>query len=165
MGTNAKLLIQFEHHLADYDRFDGEFYDEQIDTWDSSIGEAGRPGILTVFSGGSYGAAQRGDGPHGPAPRLRVTDALAKVNRAVPGLAAGYDGTAWLDHWPSDPWTHGSYAAFEPGQFTRYWGFVGRPEGRLLFGGEHTALAAQGFLDGAVASGERCATEVVALTR
>jgi monoamine oxidase len=163
MGTNAKLLLQFRRHLSHYDRFNGEFYDEDVDTWDSSIDEPGRPGILTVFSGGSYGAAQRGHGPHGPAPRPRVTQALAKLNCAVPGLAAGFDGDAWLDHWASDPWTHGSYAAFEPGQFTRYWGFVGRPEGRILFGGEHTALAAQGFLDGAVASGERCATEVAAL--
>jgi monoamine oxidase len=164
MGTNAKLLLQFRRHLAHYDRFNGEFYDEQVDTWDSSITEPGRPGILTVYSGGSYGAAQRGHGSHAPAPRPRVAAALARIGRAVPGLAAGFDGNAWLDHWASDPWTHGSYAAFEPGQFTRYWGFVGRPEGRILFGGEHTALAAQGFLDGAVASGERCAAEVASLT-
>ncbi len=165
MGTNAKLLLQFRRHLSHYGRFDGEFYDEHVDTWDSSVGERGRPGILTVFSGGSYGAAQTGTGPHAPAPRGRVRDALARVSAAVPGLGAGYDGTGWLDHWASDPWTHGSYAAFEPGQYTRWWGFVGRPEGRLLFGGEHTALAAQGFLEGAVVSGERCAEEAAALTR
>jgi monoamine oxidase len=165
MGTNAKLLLQFRRHLSHYDRFNGEFYDEDVDTWDSSIAEPGRPGILTVYSGGSYGAGQRGHGPHGPAPRPRVAAALAKVGRAVPGLAAGFDGEAWLDHWASDPWTHGSYAAFEPGQYTRYWGFVGRPEGRLLFGGEHTSLSAQGFLEGAVRSGERCAREAAALTR
>jgi len=163
MGTNAKLLIQFRRHLGHYDDFNGEFYDEQVDTWDSSIDEPGRPGLLTVYSGGSYGAAQRGLAPHGPAPRARVDAALRKVSRAVPGLAAGFDGDAWLDHWASDPWTHGSYAAFEPGQYTRWWGFVGRPEGGVLFGGEHTALAAQGYLDGAVASGERCAAEVAAL--
>ena len=163
MGTNAKLLLQFRRHLSHYDRWNGEFYDEDVDTWCSSIDERGRPGLLTVYSGGSYGAAQRGRGPHAPAARPRVAKALAKIGRAVPGLAAGFDGDAWLDHWASDPWTRGSYAAFEPGQFTRYWGFVGRPEGRILFGGEHTALAAQGFLDGAVASGERCAKEVAAL--
>ncbi|HTR75148.1 MAG TPA: FAD-dependent oxidoreductase [Solirubrobacterales bacterium] len=164
MGTNAKLLIQFRRHLGHYDRFDGEYTDEAIDTWDSSLAERGRPGLLTVFSGGSYGARQRGRVPHGPAPRPRVDAALARVTRAVPGLAAGFDGAkTWLDHWTSDPWTHGSYAAFEPGQYTRYWGFIGRPEGRILFGGEHTALPAQGFLEGAVASGERCAAEVAAL--
>jgi monoamine oxidase len=165
MGTNAKLLLQFRRHLSHYDRWNGEFYDEQVDTWCSSTDEPGRPGLLTVYSGGSYGAAQSGPHPHGPAPRGRVRGALSRISRAVPGLAPGYDGNAWLDHWTADPWTHGSYAAFEPGQYTRYWGFVGRPEGRLLFGGEHTALAAQGFLEGAVASGERCAAEAAALAR
>ena len=100
--------------------------------------------------------------PAPPDPALSVNVAGLSFPNPV-GLAAGFDGNAWLDHWASDPWTHGSYAAFEPGQFTRYWGFVGRHEGRLLFGGEHTALAAQGFLDGAVASGERCALEVARL--
>jgi monoamine oxidase len=164
MGTNAKLLLQFRRHLSHYDRWNGEFYDEQIDTWCSSTDERGRPSLLTVYSGGSYGTAQRGPVPHGPAPRGRVDTALARISRAVPGLAAGHEGQGWLDHWASDPWTHGSYAAYEPGQYTRYWGFVGRPEGRLLFGGEHTCLSAQGFLEGAVRSGERCAAEAARLT-
>ncbi|HJZ37029.1 MAG TPA: FAD-dependent oxidoreductase [Solirubrobacterales bacterium] len=166
MGTNAKLLLQFRHGLSDYDRpWNGEFYDEQIDTWCSSTDEPGRQSLLTVYSGGSYGADQRGPHPHGPAPPRRIHDALGRISKSVPGLGAGWDGDAWLDHWASDPWTHGSYAAFEPGQYTRYWGFVGRPEGRLLFGGEHTELGAQGFLEGAVRSGERCATEAAALAR
>ncbi len=164
MGTNAKLLLQFRRHLSHYDGWNGEFYDEQIDTWDSSLGERGRPGLLTVFSGGRHGAAQSGPTSHGPAPHPRAAAALRTVSRAVPGLGAGYDGTGWLDHWASDPWTHGSYAAYEPGQFTRYWGFAGRREGRLLFGGEHTALSAQGYLEGAVRSGERCAAEIAAMT-
>lgn len=166
MGTNAKLLLQFRRHLSHYGRrWNGEFYDEEIDTWRSSTDERGRPSLLTVYSGGGYGAAQRGPTPHGPAPHGRVRDAIGRISTAVPGLAAGYDGDGWLDHWASDPWTHGSYAAFEPGQYTRYWGFVGRPEGRLLFGGEHTCLSAQGFLEGAVRSGERCAAEAAALAR
>jgi monoamine oxidase len=163
MGTNAKLLLQFRRPLASFDRWNGEFYDEQIDTWRSSTDEPGRRSLVTVFSGGRHGVAQRGHGPHAPAPRPRVRDALTRISRSVPGLARGWDGDAWLDHWASDPWTHGSYAAFEPGQYTRYWGFVGEPEGGILFGGEHTALAAQGFLEGAVRSGERCAAEAARL--
>jgi monoamine oxidase len=163
MGTDAKLLLQFRRRLSDYDRWNGEFYDEEIDTWRSSTDERGRRSLLTVYSGGSYGAAQRGPTSHGPAPHERVRETLGRISRSVPGIAGEWDGDAWLDHWASDPWTHGSYAAFEPGQFTRWWGFVGRPEGRLLFGGEHTALAAQGFLEGAVRSGERCAKEAAVL--
>jgi len=164
MGTNTKVLLQFRRHLDRYGRrWNGEFYDEEIDTWCSSTDERGRPSLLTVYSGGSYGAAQSGPTPHGPAPHERVCAALGRISRAVPELTAGQEGDAWLDHWASDPWTHGSYAAFEPGQYTRYWGFAGRPEGRLLFGGEHTSLSAQGFLEGAVRSGERCAQEAAVL--
>jgi monoamine oxidase len=162
MGTNAKLLLQFRRHLQSYDDFDGEYYDEHLDTWDSSLAERGAPGLLTVFSGGRRGADYPATRPHAPAPARVVAATTAAISRAVPGLAAGYDGHSWLDHWASDPWTHGSYAAFEPGQFTRYWGFVGLPEGAVHFGGEHTATAAQGFLEGAVRSGERCAGEVAA---
>jgi monoamine oxidase len=163
MGTNAKILIQFDHHLGHYDRFDGVYSDEHVDTWNSSIDEAGTAGLLTVYSGGRTGARYPVDSPHGPAPAAIVRRTTEAISRAVPGLARGYDGNAWLDHWASDPWTHGSYAAFLPGQFTRYFGFVGLAEGGVHFGGEHnTATAALGYLEGAVRSGERCAREVAA---
>jgi monoamine oxidase len=61
-----------------------------------------------------------------------------------------------------DPFTRGSYAAFGPGQITRYWRFVGLAEGRVHFAGEHTSMWAQAFLDGAVSSGRRAAREVLA---
>ena len=162
MGTNAKVLIQFDEHLGHYDAFNGQYYDAHIDTWDSSIAESGRPGLLTVYSGGRTGAGYPVKEPHATAPAGVVRRTAAAISRAVPGLAAGYDGNSWLDHWVDDPWAHGSYAAFLPGQFTRYWGFVGLPEGSLHFGGEHTSMAAQGYLEGAVRSGERCAREVAA---
>jgi monoamine oxidase len=80
----------------------------------------------------------------------------------LPGLAGGFNGRAWTDHWAADRWVHGSYAAFMPGQFTRYYGYAGRPEGRVHFAGEHTATTNQGYLEGAVESGERAAEEIVA---
>ena len=164
MGTNAKLLLQFRRHLSHYGRWNGEFYDEEIDTWRSSTDERGRPvPAHRLLRRQLRRRPARAATPHGPAPHGRVRAALGRIGKAVPGLAAGYVGDGWLDHWASDPWTHGSYAAFEPGQYTRYWGFVGRPEGRLLFGGEHTCLSAQGYLEGAVRSGERCAAEAAAL--
>ena len=65
----------------------------------------------------------------------------------VHGLPDAYNGRSWLDEWVADPWTHGFYAAFRPDQYTRYYGFIGRPEGRVHFGGEHTSLASQGYLE------------------
>ncbi len=60
---------------------------------------------------------------------------------------------------------HGSYAAFGPGQVTRFWGLLQRPAGRIVFAGEHTSTRAQGYLEGAVESGERAARQVAALLR
>lgn len=80
----------------------------------------------------------------------------------LPGLVEGYIGRAWVDHWSADPWVRGAYAVYLPGQYTKYYGFVGLAEGRVHFGGEHTATAYQGYLEGAVRSGERCAREIVA---
>ena len=126
--------------------------------------QRGRPGLLTVYSGGRRGAGYTARArthlrrPRSSAIRRR------QISRAVPGLPpATTAAPGWTTG--SDPWTHGSYAAFRPGQFTRYWGFVGMPEGGCHFGGEHTAMAAQGFLEGAVRSGERCAREVSARVR
>ena len=83
----------------------------------------------------------------------------------IAGIAAGFNGRAWTDRWVADPWARGSYAAFLPGQYTRYYGYVGRPEGAIHFAGEHTATDNQGYLEGAVESGERCAEEVLAAVR
>jgi monoamine oxidase len=80
----------------------------------------------------------------------------------LPGLRADFLGRAHVDHWSRDPWTWGSYAAFLPGQYTRFAGFAGRSEGGVHFAGEHTApLVDQGYLNGAVRTGVRAAGEVL----
>lgn len=161
MGTNAKLLIQFKESLQQYAGFDGVYSDESLETWNSAGVGRRSAGLLAVYSGGRVGSGYDVDLPHSPASASLVGRLIAAISRAVPGLSRGYDGTSWMDHWSGDPWTHGSKSAFLPGQFTRYYGLVGRAEGRLHFGGEHTAMDAQGTLEGAVRSGERCAQEVL----
>ena len=69
---------------------------------------------------------------------------------------------AFAYNWTADPWARGSYAAFLPGQTTRFAPIIKRPEGGIHFAGEHTSVAFQGFLEGAVVSGERAAREVLA---
>jgi monoamine oxidase len=79
-----------------------------------------------------------------------------------PGLDRDFTGRAHLDAWVHNPWSHGSYAAFLVGQYTRFVARVraGR-EGGVHFAGEHTATAQQGYIDGAVRSGERVARELL----
>ena len=86
---------------------------------------------------------------------------LNRINAAIPGSRAHFNGHAWADLWPHDPWTQGSYAAFGPGQYTRFWGGLGKAEGNVHFAGEATSTYSQGFLNGGVESGDRTAVEIM----
>lgn len=163
MGTNAKVILQFRERPEHFGNWNGELTTDQpfLDTWQSSLGQPGRAGLITVYSGGRVGAGYPGHRPHGPAPPAVVRETLAALDRAVPGISRQFNGRAWLDNWSADPWTHGSYAAFLPGQYTEFYGVIKSPEGGVHFAGEQTSDAYQGFLEGAVASGERCAREIL----
>ena len=63
--------------------------------------------------------------------------------------------------WLRDPWTHGSYSFPRPGEVRRVGRLMHQPfRGRLHFAGEHTSVNFQGFMEGAVRSGERVAGEI-----
>src|SRR6185436_15605847 len=89
------------------------------------------------------------------------------LDRIYPGArararrtSAGY--VAHLEHWPSNPLTHGSYTANHPGYFTTIADNEAKPVGNLFFAGEHTSsfYEWQGFMEGAALSGLRAAGEV-----
>ena len=83
----------------------------------------------------------------------------------VLGVIAGRLGVrSWLDSWVDDPWVKGSYAAFLPGQWTSFFGYMGRPQGNVHFAGEHTSTYSQGYLNGGVETGLRAAREVIHAT-
>ena len=169
MGTNAKVLMQFNERPQRYGDWNGYAASDEpfLQTWESTLGEPGPGSVLTTFFGGRSGAeGLAADEPHAPTLPAEGVRNLASLTRGgamgLAGLGAGFNGRAWTDHWVSDPWAGGSYAAFLPGQYTRYHGYVGRPEGRIHFAGEHTAMANQGYMEGAVESGERAAQEIAA---
>ena len=87
---------------------------------------------------------------------------LKQIEPVLPGLSAQWNGKATLDHWTSYPWTRGSYSYWKVGQYTRFAGSEGRPEGKCHFAGEHTSIDFQGYLNGAVETGQRAAAEVLA---
>ncbi len=172
MGTNAKVMLQFDRRPREYGDWNGYMGSDDpfLLTWESTLGEPGQTSIVTTFFGGRSGAgglvADAAHGPTVPRELRRVRGALTQGGRMrLPGLADGFNGRAWTDHWVADPWARGSYAAFLPGQYTKYYGYAGRPEGAVHFAGEHTATVNQGYLEGAVESGERAATEVLAAVR
>lgn len=55
------------------------------------------------------------------------------------------------------PWTGGAYAFYRPGQWFTIRPVLAYPHGRVLFAGEHIADDWQGFMEGAVNTGEAAA--------
>ena len=160
MGQNTKLLLGFDRPLSTLSPQAGSItFDPPAATfWDSSLAQEGEGGIVTLFTAGRLFDA---DSAHGEASPAAVGQALSLFESAAPGSRDAFTGRAWLDSWPDDPWSRGSYATWRPGDVTRYWGFVGLPEGGVHFAGEHTSTLSQGYLNGAVESGERTAQEVL----
>jgi monoamine oxidase len=61
--------------------------------------------------------------------------------------------------WVDDPYSTGAVVAFDPGQEHELFPYIGLPEGRVHFAGEHTTLT-HGWMQGAIESGIRVANEV-----
>ncbi len=163
MGYDVKLLIQYDRRpiqMHDWSSY-LEYTDPDFDTWESSLTEPGEAGLITVYAGGRTGASWTADEPHGPAPKPLVDDILGRIDEAVPGSKTHFNGRSWVDLWTRDPWTDGAYAAFSPGQYTRFWNGLGMPDGNVHFAGEATSTYSQGYLNGGVESGDRAATEVM----
>jgi monoamine oxidase len=127
-------------------------------TWETSRAQPGRSGILTNFTGGDHGVAV------GQGTAREQADRVARELDAVfPGVAAAREGAKEVRfHWPSHPWTRGSYASYLPGQWTGIAGAEGESVGRLHFAGEHCSLEAQGFMEGGCATGEAAAAALAA---
>ena len=88
---------------------------------------------------------------------------LADVQRAVREFAPDAEVLAAESHdWVNDEFNRGTWATFGAGQFAKYEVAVGEPEGRLHFGGSHTARRWRAFIDGAIESGKRAAAEILA---
>jgi monoamine oxidase len=123
-------------------------------TWEPTSEQTGDGGILTVYTGGDPGAALS---------RLsdseRVATVAAELERLFPE-ARGLLESAQTIAWPNEPYTLGAYAAYAPGDLTKYWQALFRPAGRLYFAGEHASVY-QGYMEGAVESGQRVAREII----
>jgi monoamine oxidase len=159
MGTNSKLHLQFtRRHWNDLGSNGETFADLGYqNTWEVSRAQAGSAGILVNYTGGDVGASF-GSGT----PESRAQQFLAQVEPALPGLSPHWNGKATIDFWPGYEWTRGSYSFWKVGQYTSFAGIEGRQEGNAHFCGEHTSVDFQGYLNGAVETGERAAGEVIA---
>ncbi|MBI4953672.1 MAG: flavin monoamine oxidase family protein [Myxococcales bacterium] len=125
-------------------------------TFDASPAD-GRPGVLLGFVEASR-ARELGRWD----PRQRRAAVLACFARAF-GPAAAQPVEYVERVWSAEPRSGGCYAAVPgPGTLTTYGQLLRRPEGRIHWAGTETATVWNGYVEGAVRSGERAAAEVLA---
>jgi len=160
-GTNAKLMIGYDRRVwRDHGANGASMSDLSYQTtWETSRKQPGTAGTLTNFTGGRHGASL-GQGT----PRMQADAATADLERVFPGIvAARTHAREARFHWPTHPWSLGSYACLQPGDWSSLRGVVGAPVGSLFFAGEHCALETQGFMEGGVESGQIAADAVLAM--
>ena len=159
-GTNAKLMIGFNERIwrSRFGETGSTFSDLPLQTtWETSRMQAGGSGILTNFVGGRRGI-EIGEGT----PKEQADAAAMQLDAIWPGISrARAEAREARFHWPTHPWTLGSYACFGPGQWTTVRGAIGERVGDLHFAGEHCALDNQGFMEGGCETGTWAAAAIL----
>jgi len=91
-------------------------------------------------------------------PATRQEEALDDVARIHPRIHEVYEvGDSYA--WYGDRWARGAFAMFAPEQQTQLHDAIVRPEGRILFAGEHCSLY-HAWIQGALESGIRAARQI-----
>jgi monoamine oxidase len=115
------------------------------------------PGILNTFV---CGPDVRSFAAHHDEERRRIV--VDEMVRRFGPRASEVRGYMELD-WAEEKWTRGCFMGhYAPGVMTRLGHRLREPVGRIHFAGTETSAVMNGFIDGAVRSGERVAAEVLA---
>jgi monoamine oxidase len=117
----------------------------------------GSPGVLLAFLEGK--AARDGVAMGNAARREAVLAALARAFGPEAARPEHYVDKAWAE----DEWSRGCYGGFmPPGAWLDYGAALRAPIGRIHWAGAETATVWNGYMEGAVLSGERAAAELAA---
>jgi monoamine oxidase len=158
MGNTVKCVAVYERAFWRDAGFSGEALSDGPVTvvFDDTSHDEKQPALLGFI----VGAASR-DWSARPESERR-TIVLAAFTRYFGSQAATpllYVEKDWAD----DPWTRGCpTATMPPGTMSRYAASLREPVGRLHWAGTETSTEWCGYMEGAVASGERAAAEVLA---
>lgn len=159
-GTNTKVMISTQDRPWNAAGSSGTSFNDggvYHESWETTRGYEGHTAIMTAFSGGTLGMNLGNSNPE--AQGRRFAEALDTV---YPGTVNAFTGRAARMHWSSARYFEGSYSCYGPGDWTTIAGVEGEAAGPVHFAGEHTSTESQGFMNGAVESGERAAREVLA---
>lgn len=162
MGTNSKLHVEFSDRFWYAAGNNGNTYGDTgfQNTWEVSRAQGGGrgKGLLVDYTGGNIGASF-GTGT----PSSRAQQFMSQLQPLFPDTTVAdlWTGRATVDFWTAYPWTKGSYSYWKVGQYTKFSGMEKERQGNCHFAGEHTSQDFQGYLNGAVESGERAVDEIL----
>ncbi|CAN5592279.1 FAD-dependent oxidoreductase [soil metagenome] len=156
-GTNAKLILGFDRRYWYDQGASGLFFsDLPIQSgWDSSQGQPGQAGALTLFLGGHRGLALAEGTAHTQRDR-----ALPSVDAVFSGARNHATGKVLRFNWPTYHWTKGSYTCFGPGDYIAYGGVFDKPAEQVYFAGEHCSIDYQGYMEGGAVTGHKAAKAI-----
>lgn len=124
--------------------------------WDMTYRQTGTRGILQAFPISLHSRRITGMSEN-----ERLNFALDQVEAIYPGMREHFEGGV-TKCWDEDEWARGASSYYKPGQFSTLLPHVARPEGRVHFAGEHTSVWIDGWMQGALESGNRVAQEIIA---
>jgi monoamine oxidase len=168
LGSNSKMFLQFSSRVWNAEGLTGNCFDDGVvqGGWDATSYQPGRAGILVALPGGENALDWRRrysmTGYSGRPPEHMIRAYLGGFDLLFPHVSRAFNGRSYFVWSPGDPHILGAYSYLAVGQYTAFNGIQGRQEGNLHFAGEQTSLNFQGYIEGGLRSGYRCATEVAA---
>jgi monoamine oxidase len=155
-GAVTKVLIEYRKRFWNERGWNGRLTTDGpiVMTWHATSHFEHERGIITAYTGGGPGArlSELSD-------EERIDAAVAEIEKHFPGSSDLIEHAATIA-WLNEPYTRASYMALAPGEVMKHWQTLFQPAGRLFFAGEH-ATAIQGYMEGAVESGQRAAAMII----
>jgi monoamine oxidase len=160
-GAATRLLVQVSNRFWRQSGRPRAFGTDQPTgaVWDGNEQQKGPAGVLSFLAGGNASRElQDIVRDEGLTNVMRRVDWLRNRRTRPPRVLASR-----MVVWENDPWSRGGYAVFDTGfdPILRDW--LARPCGRIAFAGEHTSHRWQGYINGAIDSGRRAASEIAVL--
>ncbi|HEX4065774.1 MAG TPA: FAD-dependent oxidoreductase [Acidobacteriaceae bacterium] len=153
-GRIIKTQMLFDKRFWPADEFSLMSDETSHQYYHSTLGQAGTKGILC-----SYACGDKADVLAAQSKPDRQAQLMRDLAAVSPDAKAALIDS--FDHpWQLDPWVHGAYAIYRPGQWFRIRPLLEEPHGKVLFAGEHIADW-QGFMEGAVSTGEIAAQHLL----
>lgn len=155
LGPVARVFVQTHSRFWERQGLNGfATVDQPMELWSPTYNQPGTRGILMSYI---YEQLAR-DYSQLPAAE-QIERSIDLYEQVHPGVRAEVEAaTTWS--WLNEPYSRGAYLVAQPNQFELLRD-IGRPEGRIHFAGEHTSPW-PGWIQGALHSGLRIATEVMA---